>query len=165
MATERDEAENRQADLAQLIGTTLFPNPVALVPADRHSSYTLVDIPLPDWSLDERICDVPWHVIAWRLNALTPVRVIDHAWLLRHAHQPPTEPWGLVTEPYMKPDDVTALVAAANAEMLLWGVYVINLSPEHSAWNPGSCTPIVAIAQEDFRHLLAMTLPLAMGWR
>jgi hypothetical protein len=101
------------------------------------------------WLTDQMLADqpmwrVPFYVIAQRMQAEAEFsHVIDHAWWLIAASG---EPWGFVTEPYIKPKDAQHLATALARRHADWGVDIRVLSQQESAWYPGSTVPIVTTA-------------------
>jgi hypothetical protein len=97
---------------------------------------------------DARICDAAWWGVGEKLTeaAADIGRVIDHAWLIGRG-DPPREPWGLVTEPYIPSRCATQIKRKADKLMAGWGIDIQILSPDESTWNPGNCLPIVSIVE------------------
>jgi hypothetical protein len=110
---------------------------------------------------DQPMWRVPFYVIAHRMQEGAP-SVIDHAWWLI-ADDRSGEPWGFVTEPYIKLEEATRLAAAMTACHSGWGIDVRALLKRDSAWYPGSTVPIVTTASpgyEFLRHGVSAALDL-----
>jgi hypothetical protein len=124
-----------------------FRDTAKLIPLDYPGEFGF-GLPLLDLTpwYNEPIDLLVWQVVAQRLADLAPIHhVIDHAWRFGF-RDPPHEPWGFITEPYLDADP-QQIVAAANEAMGEWGVAFHWLPKEASAWNPGRCTPIIAISE------------------
>jgi hypothetical protein len=150
-ATRNDNPiAQRQRALAQRIGMQ-FRDTAKLIPLDYPGEFSL-GLPLHDLTpwYDEPICQLVWQVVARRLEDIH--HVIDHAWLFGF-RDPPHEPWGFVTEPYLDADP-QQVVEAATAAMDGWGVAFHWLPKDASAWNPGRCTPIIAISEHGWLDTL-----------
>jgi hypothetical protein len=63
--------------------------------------------------------------------------------VVRHA-DPPHEPWGFVSEPYLEFAQAQAIVTPALTRTRGWAVQLRALLGERSAWNPPATLPIIA---------------------
>lgn len=143
--------ETRQRNLTRHIGENLL-RANNLVPFGPHSSFQQVVLN-PTCVFNERLCDLVWQTIAYRMsehdsyqqadNYEALCRVIDHAWMFG-INDMLREPWGFVTEPYIEEDRARAFLHIARETMSGWGVEFHLLPSEFSSWYPGSCRPIVA---------------------
>jgi hypothetical protein len=110
-----------------------------LIPLGEHSSFPSHRPADPKYYYDEQLGTLAWSVVATKLGH------IDHAWMFGF-RDPPQEPWGFITEPYLGKDEAPRIIAAAEEAMPWheWGVTFHWLPAELSSWNPGSCTPLIA---------------------
>lgn len=159
--------ERRQIVLCRIIGAELCEG-APLKPLTRHSGLHAPPMPLDEiWlpqSCDARMIDVAWGAVVQQLRNSTDSPVIDHQWSFGFA-DPPHEPWGFVTEPYLDLPTARALVLAIGSEIGHWGVDLNALDPSLSSWNPGACVPIVATLRPQgigslVRHGMAWALGL-----
>lgn len=94
---------------------------------------------------DQPLWRIPYYVIAARMDAELGRRVIDHAWWLIAADRE-GEPWGFVTEPYLREVEARLLVERLSPGFEDWGIELRALPASASAWFPGNTVPIVTTA-------------------
>jgi hypothetical protein len=132
-----------------------------LIPLGPHSSFAIRSYGTHWPWYNEPIDRLIWDIVAQRLADFAPTRsLIDHAWLFGF-HAPPHETWGFVTEPYLDVAAARQIFADANEAMNDWGVEFLVQLPEASAWNPGQCTPVVAIIRPGWIDVL---MRAALRW-
>jgi hypothetical protein len=102
--------------------------------------------------LDEKLITIAWTLLANRLADSCRERIFDHTWMLAF-DGPPFEPWGFVSEPYL--DDTEELRGQLDHFTRVGHrfIEIHVLTKDESAWNPGSCLPIVGLVRKGEVHL------------
>jgi hypothetical protein len=133
--------DKRQRALARWIGQTCHSG-ADLVPLSHHSSFGPPTLAGGFW-MERSAQDLAWGAVGIRIEeACRYAAVIDHAWLAGHARVP-HEPWALVLEPYLSPEEAAPIAPALAG----WWLDVRVLPKRQSSWNPDQCLPIVVTFQ------------------